>query len=74
MKSGCNGSFDGLPEIKVAVKICLIDRSQMAVRLGNRALNQKVAGFDSQPRQMTLCPWARHFTLLALGEMSLYLL
>ena len=23
---------------------------------------------------MTLCPWARYFTLLALGGMSLYLL
>ena len=38
---------------------------QMAERLGNRAINQKIAG--SIPGQMTLCPRARHFTLLASG-------
>ena len=36
--------------------------SQMAERLGNRAINQKVAG------SMTLCPWASYFTLLASGN------
>ena len=40
-------------------------KSQMGEQLGNRAMNQKVAG--SIPGMM-LCPWARHFTLLASGE------
>ena len=48
--------------------------SQVAERLGNWASNPKVAGFYSRLCQMTLCPWARHFTLLASGRMSLYLL
>ena len=38
---------------------------QMAERLGNRAINQKVAGSIAK---MMLCPWVRHFTLLASGE------
>ena len=38
----------------------------MAERLGSQAINQKVVG--SIPGQMTLCPWARHFTLLASGK------
>ena len=33
----------------------------MAKQLGNRAINQRVAG-------STLCPWARHLTLLASGN------
>ena len=43
-------------------------RSQVAELLGYRAGNQKVAGSLSQPCLMVLCPWARHFTLLASGE------
>ena len=39
---------------------------QMAEWIWNWAINQKVAG--SRPCKMTLCPWARHFTLFALGE------
>ena len=38
--------------------------------LTNRAINQKVAGSIPWACQMTLCPWARHFTLLASGECS----
>ena len=34
----------------------------------------KEGWFDSRLCKMTLCPWARHFTLLASGRMSLYLL
>ena len=41
-------------------------KSQVAERLGNQASNQKVAG--SGLCKITLCPWARHFTLLASGE------
>ena len=45
----------------------------MAERLGNWAINQKVAGLIPGCEQIKLCPWARHFTLLASGGMSLYL-
>ena len=38
---------------------------QMAERFGSRAINKKGCWFDSRQCQMTLCPWARHFTLLA---------
>ena len=48
--------------------------SQVAERFGNRASNQKVAGSVPSCAKMTVCPWARHFTLLALGGKSLYLL
>ena len=41
--------------------------SQMAERLGNRAIIQKVAGLIPGRAKMMLCPWARHFTLLASG-------
>ena len=37
--------------------------------LRSRAINQKVVGSC----KMTLCPWVRHFTILASGRMSLYL-
>ena len=47
---------------------------QMAERLGSRAINQKVASLIPGSEKMTLCPWARHFTLLASGGLSLYLL
>ena len=47
--------------------------SQMAERLGSRAVHQKVAG-SIPGRSMTLRPWARHFTLLASGRVFLYLL
>ena len=47
---------------------------QMDERLGNWAINQKVAGSIPGHGKMTLCPWARHFTLVGLGGMSLYLL
>ena len=40
----------------------------MAERLGNRAINQKVAGSIPGHAKMKLCPWARHFTQLASGE------
>ena len=54
------------------VCVCLCEGGQMAERLGNRAVNQKVSGsIPSVP--MTFCPWARHFTLLDSGGMSLYL-
>ena len=42
--------------------------SQLAEQLENRASNQKVAGSIPRPCKMTLCPWARHFTLLATGN------
>ena len=42
--------------------------SQMAERLGNRASNLKVTGLIPARAKMTLCPWARHFPLLASGE------
>ena len=42
--------------------------SLMAKRLGNRAMNQKVAGLIPGRGKMTMCPWARHFTLLASGN------
>ena len=43
----------------------------MAERLGSRATNQKVAGsIPAVPNDIV----ARHFTLLAAGGMSLYLL
>ena len=48
--------------------------SQMAERLGNWAINQKVAGSFPRPWKMVLCPWAIHFTVLASGGMSRYLL
>ena len=51
----------------------MVHGGQMAERLGNRATNQKVAG-SITGRKMLLCPRARHFTLLAWGGMSLYLL
>ena len=41
--------------------------SQVAEPLGNWASNPKVAG-SIQAVKITLCPWARHFTILALGE------
>ena len=44
--------------------------SQMAEQLGNRFSNQKVAG-SIPGRAITLCPWARHFTLLASGNVPL---
>ena len=45
----------------------------MAERLGNRASHLKVASsILGRAQKMTLCPWARHFTLLPLG--ALYLL
>ena len=34
----------------------------------NRAINHKVAGSIPGRAKMTLCPWARHFTLLASGN------
>ena len=39
----------------------------MAEWLGNRAINEKVAGSIPGSAEITLCPWARHFTLLASG-------
>ena len=45
----------------------------MAERLGNGAINQKVPGSILGSAKLC-CPWARHFTLLASGGMSLYLL
>ena len=42
--------------------------SQVAERLGIRAINQKVVGSIPRPCKMTLCPWARHFTLLVSVE------
>ena len=51
----------------------LIKGGQMAERFGNRAINQMVAGSIPSRAKMTLCPWARHFTVLASGGMSLYL-
>ena len=39
--------------------------SQMAERLGSRAINQKVVGSIPGRAKMTLCP--RNFTLLASG-------
>ena len=47
---------------------------QMAERLGNQAINEKVDSSIPGHAKITLCPWARHFTLLASGGMSLYLL
>ena len=47
---------------------------QMAERLGNRATNQRVAGSIPGQVELRFVPWARHFTLLASGRMSLYLL
>ena len=38
----------------------------MAERLRSRASNQKVAGSILGRVKIILCPWARHFTLLAL--------
>ena len=46
---------------EVLIMGCLV-----AERLGNQASNH--CWFDSRQWKMTLCPWARHFTLLALGE------
>ena len=43
-------------------------RGQMAELLGNRASNQKVTGSIPGRAKLMLCPWARHFTLLASGE------
>ena len=40
--------------------------------MAERASNQKVAGSIYRRAKMTLCPWARHFTLLASEGMSLY--
>ena len=39
---------------------------QMAERLGNQAINQKVADF--QLCKMKLCPWAMQFTRHASGD------
>ena len=39
----------------------------MAERLGNRTINKEVVGLIPG-HAMTLCLWARHFTLLASGE------
>jgi len=47
--------------------VCMCMGGQMAERLGNRATNQKVVGSIPGRAKMTLCPWARHFTLLASG-------
>ena len=46
----------------------------MVERFGNSAIYWLGCRFDSRPCKMTLCPWARHFRLLASGGMSLYLL
>ena len=48
--------------------------SQVVEWLGNGASNPKVGCSIPGHAIMTLCPWARHFTLLASGGMSLYLL
>ena len=58
-------TYDNGPE---QLSVCV--RSQVAERLGNRASNLKVAG-SIPGRAVTLCPWAKHFTLRG---MSLYLL
>ena len=42
--------------------------SQVAEWLGNRVSNQKVDGLIPWPCKIMLCPWARHFTLLASGK------
>ena len=46
----------------------LLQGSRVAERLGNWASNPKVAGSIPGHEKMTLCPWARHFTLLFSGE------
>ena len=53
------------PLTRWRVTISYMTACQTAERIGKRAINQKVADSIPQPCQMTLCPWARHFTLLA---------
>ena len=48
--------------------------NQLAERLENWAINEKVAGSIPAVQKMMLCPWARQFTLLASRRMALYLL
>ena len=45
-----------------------ISGGQMAERLGNRAINQKVASSIPGCEKIVLCPYARHFTLFASGN------
>ena len=72
-QEGCSSSTGRGGKYKHG-RMCDIVGGQMAERLGNPAINQKVAVSIPGVRKMTLCPWARRFTLLALGGMSLYLL
>ena len=44
----------------------------MAERLGNLAINQKVAGSIPGRAKMTLCPWALHPTCLGWNVPVLY--
>ena len=61
-----NNTFQGFDAVGGASQ-----GGQMAERLGNRAINQKVAGLIPGHVKMTMCPWARHFNLFASGGMSL---
>ena len=55
----CAGDLEGGRD-SCQVSQCPGGRFRMAERLGNRAINQKVAGSIPGRANMTLCPWARH--------------
>ena len=62
----------GMP-LLCTIKVIIV-YGQMAERLGNWAVHLNVAGSIPSIAKMALSPWARHFTLLVWGGMSLYLL